>query len=314
MTFGSSPSTRLAPSLRWRVLLLLILPTTILLATGGFTDDKHKQRKLGVVYLDCEAIGESSGIALSTRDAQVVWTHNDSGDRARVFALNRIGKLVAEVHVDGAKSLDWEDMCSFERNGQHWLAVGDVGDNDVRRKSVVIYVIEEPQLPDRVKGRLNAKVAMELNVRYPDGPLNCEALAYDPLQEKFVLCSKETFRTRLFEVKMPKEPGRHEIVAEQFGVLAVPIVTGADISRDGQRLILATYGPGGLLQRTAASGGSDAKWNTADTHLFRAVELPARRQGESVCFDLIPDSLILTSEGEPAPLLFSTIPDSRKLP
>ena len=37
------------------------------------------------------SINEASGIAASRMNANVLWTHNDSGDSARVFAMTAAG-------------------------------------------------------------------------------------------------------------------------------------------------------------------------------------------------------------------------------
>ena len=77
-----------------------------------------------------DRIRESSGIAMSRRQPDAVWLHNDSGDAARLFLVGLDGHTRGVVRLPHVgKPLDWEDMCSFTVNGMPWLMIGDVGDN-----------------------------------------------------------------------------------------------------------------------------------------------------------------------------------------
>lgn len=92
-------------------------------------------------FLQSPKLRESSGVAASA-DSQAVFTHNDSGDRARLYAFRRSGDLACEMELENAGSIDWEDICSFSLKGQEYLAIGDVGDNRGERERVDIYVIK----------------------------------------------------------------------------------------------------------------------------------------------------------------------------
>ncbi len=255
------------------------------------------------VLLACEQLSESSGLAVSTLDAEVVWSHNDSGDQPRLFAFDQRGQWLAEVRLAGAHAVDWEDMCSFERHGKHFLAIGDVGDNSANRGHVVLYVIEEPRLRrDSAAQKVELEVAQveRINVQYADGPVNCESLAYDPRRDQFLLATKETLRCRLYVVDAPSELGTGTQTwlrqAQRIQTLRLPLTTGADISRDGSQLVIATYGPACLLPR-----GDDGGWD-AGVDSLQMLALPARRQGESICFAAQDRQLWLTSEFAPTPL------------
>lgn len=56
-------------------------------------------------------INEASGLAASRLHPGVLYTHNDSGDRARIFALDsEDGRMLAQYQVLPADHHDWEDM------------------------------------------------------------------------------------------------------------------------------------------------------------------------------------------------------------
>src|SRR4051812_19029080 len=59
-------------------------------------------------------IDESSGIAASRCQNGVLWTHNDSGDDAFIFAINKAGETLGTWRVPNARNVDWEDISSYK--------------------------------------------------------------------------------------------------------------------------------------------------------------------------------------------------------
>lgn len=254
--------------------------------------------------LDCSALTESSGICVGK--SGVIWTHNDSGAEPVIYGFDQHGKLLGVVSIVNAKAIDWEDICAFEIDSQAYLAIADVGDNNLARIETQIYVIEEPQLESDSPSPSVTKAAIrsQVNVRYAGGPVNCESIAYDPLRKSFLLPSKEPLRCQLFEVDAAGLGKRKlQVTANSLGTAFIPLVTGADISQDGQRLVLCTYGPGGLINRDK----TPLQWDAAGVELFA---LPGRKQGEAVCFDPTSTQIYLTSEFAPTPLLLLKLPDA----
>ena len=88
---------------------------------------------------------EISGLVASPTQPGVLWAHNDSGDRARIFALRSDGSLMASLDVPGAEATDWEDI-AVGPGGD--LLLGDIGDNKSVRKDIDIYRVPEPRLAD----------------------------------------------------------------------------------------------------------------------------------------------------------------------
>ena len=78
-------------------------------------------------------INESSGLAMSGRQADVFWTNNDSGDGPNLYAFNTSGKLLGSFAVPGAQARDWEDMAAFTGGGAACLVCADTGDNFKKR-------------------------------------------------------------------------------------------------------------------------------------------------------------------------------------
>ena len=73
---------------------------------------------------------------MSRLRSDFLWTHNDSGDRPRLYALDLTGKHLGTCDVEGAGAVDWEDMASFQRDGTSYLLIADVGDNQRMAKNL----------------------------------------------------------------------------------------------------------------------------------------------------------------------------------
>ena len=75
-------------------------------------------------------ITESSGIAASRCQNGVLWTHNDSGDDAFIFAINLAGDNLGTWKIPNAANIDWEDIAAFkDKGGKCFLYIGEIGDN-----------------------------------------------------------------------------------------------------------------------------------------------------------------------------------------
>lgn len=72
---------------------------------------------------------------------QRLWAINDGGDEAKLYQLNKEGKIEKEILVTNAKNIDWEDMTQ-NKFGHFFL--GDFGNNDNKRRWLTIYKIENP--------------------------------------------------------------------------------------------------------------------------------------------------------------------------
>jgi len=183
-----------------------------------------------IAVLANKAINESSGLAAGRTVPGVFWTHNDSGDRPRIFAFNAKGDNIATVKINGA-ARDWEDMAAFTKNNKHYLLLADVGDNSRKRKTSTLYIIKK------------------------------------------------------------------KLVAKPIANLPILWTTAMDISPDGLRAVVLTYG---CAYEYARKPGES--WKKTFNRKGLVVNVPARKQGESICYGPDGKSLYLTSEKLPTPL------------
>src|SRR4026208_1961452 len=73
-------------------------------------------------------IPETSGLAVSRREANLLWTHNDSGNAAVLFALDKPGAVRGRVTLP-IRTRDWEDVSSASCPSGPCLYIADIGDN-----------------------------------------------------------------------------------------------------------------------------------------------------------------------------------------
>ena len=127
---------------------------------------------------------EASGLALSRRDPNVLWSLNDSG-APTVSALSRSGQLLGRVHIAGANVNDWEDVSVAPCGGGSCLYVADTGNGGgTQRNDVVVYRVREP-LP----GDGGTAPADMFDAAYPDGE-DHESDAVFVLNEQLFLITK----------------------------------------------------------------------------------------------------------------------------
>jgi len=74
-------------------------------------------------------INEASGLVASRAHPGWFWTHNDSGDSARIFLIDYSATLRSSYYLEGITAYDWEDISLMTRGDKPYLLVADIGDN-----------------------------------------------------------------------------------------------------------------------------------------------------------------------------------------
>lgn len=221
-------------------------------------------------------ITESSGLAASALHADVYWTHNDSGDQPRIYAIGADGRTKATVTLAGVQARDWEAISAGQDDaGRPVLFVGDIGDNKAERSEVVVYRVAEPaELKDATV------TPVKYRVRYQDGPRDAEALMADPRSGKLYIASKAN-QGAVYE--QPDALSDSAVNTFTRVAAAPPVVTDGAFSPDGTRLILRGY--------------FGATMYTAPGREIGTVSVPFQKQGESVTFTRDGQAVLFGSEG-----------------
>jgi len=196
---------------------------------------------------------ELSGLVASRTNPGALWAHNDSGDVARLLALDAAGAHLGEFYLEGVIAEDWEDIAIWQdpQSGEETLYVGDIGDNDGVRSSVTIYRVIDPWTKAVWSSATTAvvpeNVITSITVTYPDQPRDAEALLVDPWSNELYILSKRESRQVLYRVPI-EDPFATELVAEKVLVLPSPglgkvrdSIVAADIAADGSEIMVKTY-------------------------------------------------------------------------
>lgn len=212
-------------------------------AAAGQTTQTVEQSKFVIGRLEHPPIAESSGIIASRRYPGVYWTHNDSGNPAVIFAVDREGKLLAEVPIMG-RNPDWEDIAVDDAGH---LYIADIGNNGGRRRQVQVLQIDEPDPANPPDQPVKPKRIWQLT--YPAEPFDSEAFfvhdGYGYLLSKFGQIAfgnvKPAPTARLAMYRFPLTDDADTHVLEHVVDLpnGVPI-TAADLSADAQWLLVQT--------------------------------------------------------------------------
>jgi hypothetical protein len=175
-------------------------------------------------------VPEASGLAASRRYSQLLWTHNDSGNDAVLFAIDTSGVARGRVRVP-SRLRDWEDISAAPCISGDCLYIGDIGDNSLARRNIQILVIPEPDPTDAQTARPDT-----YTVTYADGPHNAEAM--------FIVGGRLFIVTRdrvggLYASATPLG-GNHTVMLQRLSELGLVEVTDAEASPDAAAVAVRT--------------------------------------------------------------------------
>src|SRR5215218_4678881 len=257
--------------------LAVLLAAAALLALAVPASAQEVEGAEVVLRLEDQRIVESSGLALSRRHPGVLWTHNDSGDKARLYAVGADGRTLATLTLAGVAARDWEGMAAGrDDRGRPALFVGDIGDNNGVWPEVAVYRVTEPA---RLRDATVAAVRYQL--RYADGPHNAEALLVDPRGNRLYVATKEVAGGGLYRAPSPLRTGQVNVLRRVAAV--PPVITDGAFTPDGRAFVLRDYQGAYLYRAPGRRVGS--------------FELPPQFQGESITVTADGRSVLAGSEG-----------------
>ena len=184
-------------------------------------------------------LSEASGLAISRRAPGRLWTHNDSGEPV-VVALDARGSVTGRVRLTGVAVQDWEAIAVGPCGGTgSCLHVGDIGDNEGRRKRITVYRLPEP---DGASG--TAAVADVFHATYPDRPQDAEALLIGADGRIYLVTKGETGPVGIYRFPAQLRSGA-TVTLERVGSGAGKAdarsrITDGAVSPDGQWAVLRT--------------------------------------------------------------------------
>jgi hypothetical protein len=226
--------------------------------------------------LQGDFLQEASGLASSRSYPGILWSHNDSGNGPKLFAIDTAGRLVRSYTVPGASNVDWEDLCiGYDSTaGSDFIFIGDIGDNFSRRAVKRVYRLHEPDPFDSVAPLAPAEV---ITFRLEDGARDMETLMFDPATSSLVLVSKREKEVGVYVI--PSHPVQDTVTALRRATLALSGIVGGDISPNGSEIFLKSITTVYYWKRSQGESLTDALMRTP-LELSYAEE----PQGESIAW------------------------------
>ena len=119
----------------------------ILICFVGSAQISYKEIKLP------KSVSETSG--LETYGEHLI-THNDSGDKPKLYVISSSGKKLIEIKINNIKNNDWEDISS---DSDHFY-IADTGNKYGTRENLKIYILNKNFI---LKGSIGIKYSKHSN-------------------------------------------------------------------------------------------------------------------------------------------------------
>lgn len=222
-----------------RVLINIIGLSFLLTVFSVRLPDRVFGSRQSIGEITAGEIDEASGLVCGINNKGYFWTHNDSGDKARVFLLDSVAKLRATYYLEGIQSRDWEDIATMTVGGKNYLLVGDIGDNLGHHTTIRIHLFEEPTLHTNGHAidTIRHKDITTYNLRYEDGPRDAESLFFDPIDKKLYIISKRDLMAGVYETTLP-DNSIDTLVLKRKTSIPYTFITSAAISADGKEVLI----------------------------------------------------------------------------
>src|SRR5262245_59353744 len=176
---------------------------------------------------------ETSGLAASRQFPGRLYHTDDPGEAGRFFVTGMDGKDTRSVRINEFDPEDTEALSLGPCPGKDSISclyLGDIGDNDVKRKSIEIVVVDEVRnFPPTVKARSRLKLL------YPDGPHDAESMAVHPNGDIYILTKENPARLYKANPNAVQQTLTHVTMLLPGGT-----PTDMAISDDGMRLLATT--------------------------------------------------------------------------
>lgn len=266
---------------------------------------------------------ENSAATMSMTQPGIFFSINDSGNDALLFALDTTGRGRGVWRVTNANDSDWEaaSVGPCAAGVASWCVyIGDVGDNEARRRSRRIYRVPEPRAAEPGVGRPDSLSAERLTFEYPNGPQDVEAMYVARNGDAFLIAK----RPRLDAARRPlpalvyrlpasawQEKGDRRAVAELVDSLPISpgsapfrVITDAALSPDAKHLAVRTYMQLYVFATDPATGRVNREVAPMKCNLLTVDE----SQGEGVTWANSSGRFVFTTEGQRAPIALADCP------
>ena len=200
--------------------------------------------------IDNPDIDEASGLIASGNFPGMLWTHNDSGDKNRIFLIDNTAKWKGTYYLNNAENRDWEDIAiSHFSDNENYLFIADIGDNDASyNNDYRIYKVKEPKVLPTAGSDQYLNNVETIRFKYADGSRDAETLLVDHATKDLYIVTKREARIRVYQIPYPQSTTS---INTAVFIKELPIggeltgiptgATGGDISSDNTEIIIKNY-------------------------------------------------------------------------
>ena len=290
----------------------------IILSCSSHNESQEIQnmQRIDLGEIENDEILEASGIASSRFNQNILWTHNDSGDENRIFAMDINGNHIGEFFLNDTENRDWEDIAigPGPMEGVDYIFIGDIGDNRSENDVKRLYRFAEPQVSmENQSSVINIDSIESISFQYEDGNRDAETLIVDPLTKDIIIISKrEESAVHIYLLPFPHDTENvltaQLIMTKDFypniNFNTSQWIVAGDISKDGSEILIKSYKDVFYFSRESNQSIFDAL-NTTGEKLPYVTE----PQGEAICWDRMTSGYFTLSEeaddaNQPAHLYF----------
>jgi hypothetical protein len=294
--------------------LKIFVPVLGLLFLAAFAkhrliDNKH----LPESHLYAKEMDETSGLVASASKSDIYYAHNDSGDTSRFFAITADGRLKTTIYYTGNKAerygvQDCEDIAIGPGpvKGISYVYLGDIGDNGSKRPFITVYRMEEGK--SWGVDNIAHAIPTALNLKYPDGPKDAEAMTIDPIEKLLYIITKRRDSVGVYTA--PLSYKANDTVTLTFrgrlffaGIKPFKWITAADVTTNGKQILVKSYEKVYYWRRA----GNEPIWKTLQK-VPQELTYKQEKQGESIAFTPDGKGYYTTSEGVYAPIYYYQVP------
>ncbi|MCC5931971.1 MAG: hypothetical protein JJU28_22190 [Cyclobacteriaceae bacterium] len=230
------------------------------------------------------SLQEASGLVASIKNDGMLWAHNDSGNPNVLFLIDKLdGNTIARYRLNGINNIDWEDIeiGPGPEDGEIYLYIGDIGDNNGQRPKVTVYRFAEPVFDESHRSVLTELYpeADRIRLVYPDRPRDAETLLLDPITKDIYVVSKREFRVGIYIAPYPQSTEEDNVLIK-IGNIPVMFATGGNVSADGDHILIRTYNLIYYWKRE----NNENMWDTFQRKPIRLPYDPIEPQGEAICW------------------------------
>jgi hypothetical protein len=251
--------------------------------------------------VDIPLLKEASGVAASRNNPGVLWTENDSGNAAVVYAIDSQGRNLGTYALP--TNIDNEDIGIGPGpvTNVSYLYVTDIGDNNSDRTNIAIYQTPEPavyfwQTNNPVSSRA-MKGTRTIFLTYPDGAHNAEAEFTDPVTGDWFVITKLN-PGNIYTAPKSLLDTTNNIQLTLVRTFNFKKPNGADISPLGNEILVRQENFAQIFTRTNGQSISSALAE-ASNGIPVVGEAAGEPDGEAIGFDYYGGGYFTLSDSEP---------------